>query len=215
MTIQHHPSDVTLAAFAAGTLDQGQRMAIATHVDGCARCRAFVGAMEHVGGDVLDRLPATAMTVGSLARVMRRIDEPVPRPIRVAQPSDLDDIPGLPDVVRRCRAGEWKWIAPGVHLRPIILPHPGPTRVFLLKAAPGTHMLQHSHTDLEMTCVLTGAFSHDGGRFGPGDFDLGDEEVDHRPLVEEGEDCICLVAMRGELRLSGLMGHLMQPFVRL
>jgi putative transcriptional regulator len=215
MTIQHHPSDVTLAAFAAGTLDQGQRMAIATHVDGCARCRAFVRAMEHVGGIVLDRLPPAAMTVGSLARVMGRLDEPAPRAIRVPPPSDLDDIPGLPDIVRRCRAGDWKWIAPGVRLRPIMLPQPSPTRVFLLKAAPGTRMLQHSHTELEMTCVLTGAFRHEGGRFGPGDFDLGDEEVDHRPLVEQGEDCICLVAMRGELRLSGLMGRLMQPFVRL
>ena len=76
-------------------------------------------------------------------------------------------------------------------------------------------MLQHSHTELEMTCVLTGAFSHDGGRFGPGDFDFGDEDVDHKPLVERGEDCVCLVAMRGELRLSGLIGRLIQPFVRL
>lgn len=215
MTIQHHPSDVTLAAFAAGTLDLGQRMAIATHVGGCARCRAFVRAMEHVGGAVLDRLPPAAMTAGSLAQVIGRLDEPAPRPIRVAPPSDLGDIPGLPDIVRRCRAGDWKWIGPGVHMRPIKLPQSSPTRVFLLKAAPGTRMLQHSHTEVEMTCVLTGAFSHDGGRFGPGDFDFGDEEIDHKPLVEQGEDCICLVAMQGELRLSGLIGRLMQPFVRL
>jgi putative transcriptional regulator len=121
----------------------------------------------------------------------------------------------LPDAVRRQRFGDWKWIGPGVHLRPILLPEYEATRVFLLKAAPGTRMLQHSHTELEMTCVLTGAFSHDGGRFGPGDFDFGDEDVDHKPLVERGEDCVCLVAMRGELRLSGLIGRLIQPFVRL
>jgi putative transcriptional regulator len=204
-----------LAAFAAGTLDLGQRLAIATHVDGCVRCRAFVRTIEQVGGVVLDRLPPAAMRVGSLSQVISRLDEPAPRPIPAAQTAELDDIPGLPDGVRRYRAGEWKWIAPGVHLRPILLPQPSPTRVFLLKAAPGTRMLQHSHTELEMTCVLTGAFRHEGGRFGPGDFDLGDEEVDHKPLVEQGEDCICLVAMRGELRLSGLIGRMIQPFVRL
>jgi putative transcriptional regulator len=76
-------------------------------------------------------------------------------------------------------------------------------------------MLQHSHTGLEMTCVLSGAFRHDGGYFGPGDFDLGDESVDHRPIVDDGEDCVCLVAMHGELRLNGVLGRMMQPFVRL
>lgn len=215
MTIHHHPSDVMLAAFAAGTLDPGERMAIMTHLSTCERCRAFVDDMEHVGGFMLDDLPPAAMTAGSLAKVMERLDEPAPRPIQVAPSSDLDDVPGLPDLVRRCRAGDWKWIAPGVHLRPIILPEESPTRVFLLKAAPGTRVMQHSHTDLEMTCVLTGAYTHDGTRYGPGDFDVGEEDDDHKPLVEQGEDCICLVAMRGDIRLSGLLGQLMQPFVRM
>ncbi len=66
-----------------------------------------------------------------------------------------------------------------------------------------------------MTCVLSGAFRHDSGHFGPGDFDLGDETVDHQPIVDDGQDCVCLVAMQGELRLNGLLGRMMQPFVRL
>jgi putative transcriptional regulator len=66
-----------------------------------------------------------------------------------------------------------------------------------------------------MTCVLTGAFTHEGGRFGPGDFDLGDETVDHQPIVDAGEACICLIAMQGGLRLNGIIGRLMQPFIRL
>jgi anti-sigma factor RsiW len=74
MTIKH-PSDVVLAAFAAGTLDQGQRIAIATHVSGCASCHAFVRAMEHVGGIVLDGLPPTSLAGGSLAEVMARLDK--------------------------------------------------------------------------------------------------------------------------------------------
>ena len=39
--------------------------------------------------------------------------------------------------------------------------------------------------------------------------------VDHQPVVEAGQDCICLVAMQGELRLNGLLGRIVQPFVRL
>jgi putative transcriptional regulator len=76
-------------------------------------------------------------------------------------------------------------------------------------------MLQHTHTDLELTCVLSGAFSHAGGRYGPGDFDLGDDTVEHQPIVEPGEPCVCLVAMQGNLQFKGLIGRVMQPFVRL
>ena len=76
-------------------------------------------------------------------------------------------------------------------------------------------MLQHSHTLLEMTCVLSGSFHHEGGRFGPGDFDFGDDSVDHEVRIGAEEDCVCLIAMQGRLRLKGLLGCLMQPFIRM
>lgn len=60
MTTELHPSDVVLLVFAAGTLDAAQRLAIDDHVRGCMRCGAFVRALEHVGGFVLDRLAPTS-----------------------------------------------------------------------------------------------------------------------------------------------------------
>lgn len=212
MTIRHHPPDDMLAAYAAGTLDEGQRIAIATHLRGCAHCSAWVGALERVGGDVLERLAPATMSSHALDHVLARLGSEPARPTPVPM---MNDVAGLPAFVRRQRFGDWTWVGPGVHLRPLRLAVESPTRVFLLKAAPGTKMLQHSHTELEMTCVLTGAFRHAGGHFGPGDFDLGDEDIEHQPIVDAGEDCICLVAMQGKLRLSGLIGSLMQPFVRL
>ena len=53
MSIKHHPTDSMLAAFAAGTLDHGQHVAIATHLVSCPQCRAFMHSMEQVGGAVL------------------------------------------------------------------------------------------------------------------------------------------------------------------
>jgi putative transcriptional regulator len=217
MTIQHHPSNELLAAFAAGTLDQGQHVAIATHLVGCSHCRDWMHSMEHVGGSVLESLSPTAMSGGALARIEARLNEPAQaakHPVLSAQ-ATLDDVPGLPAFVRRYAAEPWKWIAPRVHLRPIRLSHANNTRVFLLKSGPGTKMLEHTHTGFEMTCVLSGSFTHEGGRFGPGDFDLGDETMDHQVLVDPGMDCICLVAMQGDLRLNGIIGRLMQPFVRM
>lgn len=76
-------------------------------------------------------------------------------------------------------------------------------------------MLQHSHSGIEMTCVLAGSFSHEGGRFSVGDFDFGDAAIDHQPVVGSEEECICLVAMAGELRFHGVFGRVIQPFIRL
>jgi putative transcriptional regulator len=216
MTIQHHPAEPMLLAFAAGTLDLGQHAAIATHLVACQRCRRLAHAMEEVGGVVVTNLPPASMSVDALACIQARLDEPAATvKTRPAPVDSAADVPGLPTFIRSYPIGEWQWVAPRVHVRRITLPEASRTRVFLLKSGPGTKMLQHSHTGIEMTCVLTGAFKHDSGLYGPGDFDLGDETVDHRPIVEDGEDCICLIAMQGDLRLNGILGRMLQPFVRL
>ncbi|MCX7310564.1 MAG: ChrR family anti-sigma-E factor [Hyphomicrobiales bacterium] len=216
MSIEHHPTDAMLSAFASGTLDHGQHVAIATHLVACPQCRAFMHAMEHAGGAMLTGLPPSPMADNAIELIRAQLDEPeAPSSATRIPPVSTADVPGLPKFVRSYRFGNWKWVAPSLHLRPIVLPHDSDTRVFLLKAGPGTKLLQHTHTGVEMTCILSGAFSHDSGYYGPGDFDLGDESIDHEPVVEKGVQCICLVAMQGELRLNGLLGRFMQPFVRL
>jgi putative transcriptional regulator len=216
MTIEHHPSDTMLAAFTAGTLDHGQHIAIATHLHSCRRCGTFVRALERVGGTVLTSISPATMSNDALAKVEARLHES-----SALRGADLpptvpeNEVPGLPKFVRRYRFGNWQWIAPAVRLRRIVLPYTSDTRVFLLKSGPGTKMLQHTHTGIEMTCVLSGAFRQGTNRYSPGDFDLGDPTIDHRPVVEPSQDCICLVAMQGKLRLKGVIGRMMQPFVRL
>ncbi|RBP09827.1 ChrR-like anti-ECFsigma factor [Roseiarcus fermentans] len=214
MTIEHHPDESMLAAYAAGVIDLGQRIALATHLHVCARCRDFVRAMERAGGVFLEDAEPRPMSADALGRTLARLDEPPPPPSPAA--AEAPDAPiELPAFVRRYAFGPWRFVAPRVRMRPIRLPEPGPTRVFLLKSAPNTALLEHAHTALEMTCVLSGAFRHDGGRYGPGDFDLGDDTVRHRPTVEDGEDCVSLVAMQGDLRWKGVWGRLAQPFIRL
>jgi putative transcriptional regulator len=216
MTIHHHPSGELLTAFAAGLLDLGQHIAVATHLVGCPHCRRTVRAMEHVGGAVLTGLPPTAMSGGAFANVEARLNELVPASARSTRDAaGLADVPGLPNFVREYPASSWKWIAPKVHLRPIQLPAASATRVFLLKSRPGTKMIEHTHTGFEMSCVLSGSFVHAGGHFGPGDFDLGDGTVDHEIMVDSSDDCLCLVAMQGDLKLNGMIGLLLQPLIRM
>jgi putative transcriptional regulator len=47
----------------------------------------------------------------------------------------------------------------------------------------------------------------------PGDLDEADSDVDHRPVVGQDSDCICLAALEGDTRLHGLLGRLLRPFV--
>jgi putative transcriptional regulator len=215
MTIRHHPSEAVLATFSAGTLDHGQHIAVATHLVACNECRRLAHSFDHVGGAVLENLPPVVMAADAFSRMEARLSEP-PRatatpPIRIPE----NELPGLPQFLRTYRFGDWKWIAPSTYIRPVELPHASDTRVFLLKGGPGTKLLRHSHTGVEMTCILTGGYSQYGEHYGVGDFDLGDDTVEHDPTVDPGEECICLVAMQGGLRLRGLLGKAMQPFVRL
>lgn len=212
MQPRHHPSEDLLSDFAGGRLDEGQALAVATHLEGCTLCRATVRALENAAGEALETIAPVAMRKGALDETLQRLDM---RPPRNRDAAARSPDSWLPAPIRRYRRSGWTWVAPGVSMQPILLSKASTTRSFLLKSAKGTSMLEHTHSGIEMTCVLTGSFSHLGGEFRPGDFDFGDGSVDHQPMVGSDEDCICLVSMTGELKLKGLLGRLMQPFIRL
>lgn len=210
MTITHHPDEESLAAFAAGTLDEPRSVVVAAHVALCPRCRATVAGFEQFGGALVERAIPAASRAGALDEALARLDETTP-PAPVVRQAE----PDCPVVLAPYEVGRWRWIGPGVYWRKVEVPESEGTRVFMLKAAPGSSLPHHGHSGVEWTCVLQGAFRHDLGRYGPGDFDAADNTVDHTPFVEEGDVCICLVAMQGDLELRGWIGRLLQPFVRL
>ena len=212
MSVTHHPPPELLAGFAAGTLDAGEHLAVAVHASSCSTCRRLVHSVEGIGGSTLEAIEPAPMRAGAFEAVLAKLDQSPSQPSASAD-SFADD--ELPEILRHYRIGRRRWVAPGVSMRPIELPGPSRSRAFLLRSNPGTHMLEHTHTGTELTCVLRGSFSHEGGRFGAGDFDFGDETLDHQPTVSDGEPCLCLVAMTGDLRINGFFGRLISPFVRL
>jgi len=215
MTVKHHPSDATMAALAGGQLDGGSSVVVASHLATCPSCRRWLRALEDVGGMLLSDLPPTPMSPGALTRTMARLAGPFEQGKHVRTAPVVEDLPWLPEALRPYELGPWRWIGPGVYQRKVSVPTNGDARVFLLKAAPGTKLPEHTHTGVERTQVLTGAFTHDGGRFAAGDFDDAEGDTEHRPRVDMDEGCICLVAMTGGITLTGRIGRLIQPFVRL
>jgi putative transcriptional regulator len=216
MTITHHPPEALLAGFATGALDAAEHLVVGVHVAECPGCRRLVQALQQLAGQALEDAQPVAMSAAALDFVMSRIDEPrragAPRPKPGHAALGGQD---LPLSLRSCQFGKRRQVAPGVSMQPIMLSGTGRSRAFLLQSAPGTRMLEHTHTGTELTCVLKGSFSHQGGRYGPGDFDYGDSAVDHRPIVGDEGACLCLVAMTGDLRMNSLLGRLISPFVRL
>jgi putative transcriptional regulator len=215
MTITHHPPEDLLADLATGKLEEAEHLVVSVHIAGCPRCRRFVQSMEQLAGAALEKSEPVPISDGAFDLVMARIREN-PSPEAPSVPaSATSQHQDLPELLRRCRLGKRRRVAPGVSLQPIELARTGKARAFLLQSAPGTRMLEHTHTGTELTCVLKGSFSHEGGRYGPGDFDYGDDDVDHRPIVGDEGPCLCLVAMTGDLRMNGFFGRLISPFVRL
>lgn len=215
MSITQHPTDETLAAFASGNLDEGRSVVVAAHTEFCSRCRSWVATVESIGGVLLSNMAPAGMATDALARALARIEQVEDFKQSATERQAPSDLPMLPRAVRSYPIGRWRWMGPGVHWRPIEVPAEHGARVFLLKAAPGTKLPHHTHTGTELTLVLSGAFNHEGGYYGPGDIDEADDTVEHQPIVEAGEDCICLVAMEGRLHLLGAFGRLLQPFVRM
>ena len=217
MTINHHPPEDLLADFAAGRLDEAVRLVISVHAAQCPRCRRFIAAIEQLAGAALEQATPVAMADDAFAAIMAGIDAPetvsTPSPGSSQPVQLLDD--DLPEILRSCRFGKSRRVAPGVKMQPIVLPGADKSRAFLLWSAPGTRMLEHTHTGTELTLVLKGSFSHEGGEYRPGDFDFGDGEVDHQPIVGSDMPCLCLVAMSGDLQMHGWLGRLISPFVRL
>ena len=201
----HHPTIETLAAYAAGTLDEARRLVVAMHVCRCPACSSQITRFEAIGGALLDQAPASPLTPGALEAVKRLIDEDRVRP----------EVAPIGDPLDSYSLGPWRWVGPGVRQRSVSVPEVAGTKVFMLKAAPGTKLPHHKHTGYEWTCVLEGAFEHEFGRFGPGDFDEADETMEHKPTVCEGATCICIVALQGGIRLQSRLGRLLQPLIRL
>src|SRR5581483_3857942 len=123
-----------------------------------------------------------------------------------------------PEPVRRLSAldpdaGPWRKLPGGVSVRSI--PVAGPERLVMMRIKPGGSVLRHRHIGEEWTLVLQGGFSDNAGHYGRGDLIVKGADDEHRPVADQGEDCICLVLLRGKPRYSGFLGGLMGRFAKL
>lgn len=216
-SINHHLSDDILMAYSAGTLPEAFNLMVASHLSLCDECRARVESFDAIGGAVLEDsvLNPVAVSEDSFAATMALIaggavDSAQPRPIVYDSvlPAPLQDYVGgdLSDI---------KWRPVGMGVKQAILPTSKDASARLLYIPAGAAMPDHGHKGLEMTMVLQGAFIDDGERFARGDVEMADSDLDHTPVADIGEDCICLAVTDGALQFKSLLPKIAQPFLRI
>jgi putative transcriptional regulator len=214
MTIRHHLTDDILMAYSAGQLPEAFNLVVATHVSLCDDCRAALQAYDAIGGSLLEDSVGTAMTADSLEATLARIAG-APRPQRAHVPQPKGIFPGpLRDAVGGDLASV-RWRPVGMGVRQAILPAQGAATVRLLSIPAGQSVPDHGHGGLEMTLVLQGAFRDQTERFRRGDIEIATEDMEHMPVAEPGQDCICLAATDAPLRFNSMIPRLLQPLFRI
>ncbi|MDE2445175.1 MAG: ChrR family anti-sigma-E factor [Alphaproteobacteria bacterium] len=214
MKISHHLDDATILAFAAGTVGEAHGVLAAAHISLCPLCRSRVKSAEQIAGAILaDESEASvsdqcrAATLASLDAILQA---------KPAQPKPKSDLPLalsriLGDV--SLRDIKWKTKAPGVAVFDVPLSKGTSTKLKMLRLGHGRTMPEHGHGGDEITLILKGSYHDRFGRFAPGDVADLDHEIEHQPIVDSDEDCICVVAFETKAKYKTLLAKLAQPFV--
>lgn len=216
MSIRHHPSDDLLIEYAAGSLDEGWSLAIASHLALCPACRTAVARGEAIGGSLVADAEPAAMAVDALERTLARLGDAPQEVHEPMPPVTRDPIMVLPQPLRGYLGGDvdalgWKRLGVGAFHIPIATG--GRSKARLLRIPGGFAVPEHGHRGGELTLVLAGSFSDEGGQFRRGDLEYADDDLQHQPIADAGEDCICLAVTEAPLRFKGLVARLAQPLL--
>jgi putative transcriptional regulator len=212
--IKHHLTPELLMGYSAGALPEAFNLAVATHISMCDTCRAELDSYDAVGGCLVEDADTAALSGDSLMATMRLIaaDNSVTPKTRTHSagtlPSPLQDYVGGD-------LAAIKWRGLGMGAKQAILPTSKGASARLLYIPAGCAVPDHGHNGMELTLVLQGAFSDDVDRFARGDIEVANEDLDHTPVADIGEDCICLAVTDAPLKFNAFLPRLAQRFLRI
>lgn len=208
--ITHHVPDALLAAYVSGNLEHPFALVVASHVSLCLDCRAAMEAHQILGGALLEGSEPAKLSEGLRSSIFDQLDAPVAAAPHFARSGIF---PGPVMQALKGHPPRWKTLGGGIKQSILSAEPEGSAR--LLYIPPGRAVPEHSHNGLELTLVLQGSFGDDAGRFGVGDLEVADSDVDHQPTADPGAACICLAATDAPLRFNSLMPRLLQPLFRI
>lgn len=202
--------------FSAGQLPNALGVMVACHLEQCSQCRYQAQLFDRLGGDILDTAEPLQIDPELLSRVLSQLDAadsseqapaPPPAPVNPAVPRPLQRF--VPE-----RLDQLKWTGMIRSIQEYRLPiSDAQYSAKLYKIAAGKELPEHTHKGHEFTLVMEGSFSDKAGDYHAGDFILTDTQTIHRPRAARDCDCICFAVLDAPLKLTGMVGRLLNPFL--
>jgi putative transcriptional regulator len=218
--ITHRPPEELLLGYAAGSLPEPIALVVASHAALCAETATEIRRLEGVGGTLLEDIAPAALKADALDRALASLDlaEAAPRAApwsaATVETRALLPAPVWPYIKGNLANLKWRQRSAGIETAELIADS-SKRSAFLIRIKAGTALPRHTHRGLELTLVLEGAYGDASGSFVRGDLQVADPSIDHQPIAQEGDDCICLAALEAPIWFTGPIGRLANPFVRL
>lgn len=200
--------DTLLAGYAAGALPKALHALVGAHLELSPQSRDYVSALEaSLGRSFEDERSTKVAHRDERLDAIFALDAAPARAANAAVPKSLEHFFG-----KSFDEMAFRSILPGV--KECRVPTDDGTTAVLYRIRAGKKMPQHTHEGSEYTLVIRGAFSDVTGRYGRGDVAISDEDLDHTPIAEAGEECLCFAVMDAPLRLTGPIGRFLNRFVQ-
>lgn len=205
--------DALMAEFVSGTLPTPLQVLLASHLEMNKSNSEWVSNLEALAGLELADIEPVALSDrdAMLARILASntgqesvsevaTEDETPDSLRRFIGSTVSDIPW-----KRNRFASMDEVKLGDF---------DGCKATLFRLQAGQGVPHHTHEGTEITLVLQGAFSDGTGHYKKGQISIADGTVDHRPMADEDEDCICFAVTDAPLRLTGPLGRFIAPFIR-
>jgi len=217
-----HPNSVPtvdwlVSQYALGQLPRAASVLAESYLEMNPEMRPTAERIEQVGGWSLETSEPVGLTSGLTAdSLLARLG--VGDLIETPAPQTPDAPNGLPTplldaIGQPISSLSWKWRGIGAYEYRLTHLEDEGIIARLLRIEPGRAVPQHTHEGLEATLVVAGAYTDAAGHFGPGDLELADDAVDHKPVAERGETCICFAVTEAPMLLTGRVGRLFQSLI--
>lgn len=209
--------DEWIVSYAAGALSQAHALIVASHVAYHPELQKTVLAAEELGGLMMAAGDTADIAEDSFDSVLARLDDVPPENEPAATITNNNNLPAplASYLGKDLDALKWRTMGPGMS-QVRLSTRANNEKLWLLRARGGTKIPAHDHRGNEFTLVLQGSYHVGDKHYTPGMLELTDDShINHQPMIDEGEDCICLVVTEAPIKLHSLMGRLCQPFIGL
>lgn len=194
------PVDALLASYAAGSLSAPLHALVASHLEISPLNRGFVSSLEAAKASSMEQ--GEAMPLRNRDNALATIFAGPPSGAGHVQVADPVYPAALLHYFRHSPQDiRWRFRLPGIKEYRVSESGRGDVSLFWIRA--GRKMPSHTHEGQETTLVLRGGFTDPQGHYRRGDIAIADAEIDHHPVADPDEDCICFAVTDAPLTLTG------------